>query len=46
MAAALSDFTTRIFELSPDSCLRTLSTQNMRSQIESIAIEEMDTSES
>ena len=44
LAAALSDFTTRIFELSPDSCLRTLSSQNMRSQIQSIAIEEMDTS--
>lgn len=33
LAAALSDFTTRIFELSPDSCLRNLSSQNMRSAI-------------
>lgn len=31
LAAALTDFTTRIFELSPDSCLKILSTQNMRS---------------
>lgn len=45
LAAALNDFTTRIFELSPDSCLRMLSTQNMRSAIEAIAIEEMTTNE-
>ena len=38
LAAAFKDFTTKIFELTPDSCLRTLSTQNMRSDIESIAI--------
>lgn len=45
LAAALTDFTTRIFELNPDSCLKILSTQNMKSAIESIAIEEVDTSE-
>lgn len=45
LAAALTDFTTRIFELSGDSCLKMLSTQNMRSAIESIAIEEMDVTE-
>ncbi len=33
LAVALSDFTTRIFELSADSCLRPLSTQNMRTAI-------------
>ena len=37
LAAALSDFTTRIFDLNPDSCLRILAIQNMRSEIESIA---------
>lgn len=33
LAAALTDFTTRIFELNPESCLKVLSTQNMRSSI-------------
>jgi hypothetical protein len=38
LAVALSDYTARIFELDHQSCLKILSTQNMKSPIESIAL--------
>ena len=46
LAAAFTDNTVRIFELNPESCLKLLSSQNMKEQIESIAVQELDTSES
>lgn len=46
LAVAFNDGTARIFELNgTEDCLKILSAQNMKSEIESIVIEEMDFSE-